>query len=343
MPPSRREAYGRGARGYGQPRVFAASATGRPDQPEAQEGDARRIAFVGQRTFFEACSLDRPCERLLPAFFEFRAGGDVDAAVARLREFDADVTVVFRPEIVPAGALATLPGAVLGFLTEPLPRAPGQTNRDLEGRLWELRKADRGNFDRIVAFDPLVASVAEEEGILPVWRALPLPVADRFYAPPRAPRTPPRVLFVGRSTEHRERLLTPTKHRFDLLHVAFGVDVERLASLMDEHEIAVNLHTDRFPSFENRVPLHLAAGHLVLSEPLVPTHGLEPGADYVEIGAPEDLLNALELLEEHPTTWQAVRVRGRAAAERFRASRVYPRLVDDLLADLSVFGSSRSG
>lgn len=321
--------------------MSATSATGRSDQPEAPEGNARRIAFVGQRTFFEACSLDRPTPRLVPSFFELRAGGDVEAVLDRVRAFDPDVTVVFRPEIVPPGALAALGGAVLGFLTEPLPRAPGETNRDLEGRLWELRKADRGNFDRIVAFDPLVASVAEDEGILPVWRALPLPVADRFYAPLREPRTPPRVLFVGRSTAHRERLLTPSKHRFDLLHVAFGVDADRLAGLMLEHDVAVNLHTDRFPSFENRVALHLAAGHLVLSEPLEPAHGLELDADFVQITTPEDLLGALELLNEAPSAWHAVRVRGRAAAERFRASRVYPRLVDDLLADLAVFGTER--
>jgi hypothetical protein len=36
-----------------------------------------------------------------------------------------------------------------------------------------------------------------------------------------------------------------------------------------------------------------------------------------------------------------VRIRGRRAAERFRASRVYPRLVEDLLADLAAFGSNR--
>jgi hypothetical protein len=37
-----------------------------------------------------------------------------------------------------------------------------------------------------------------------------------------------------------------------------------------------------------------------------------------------------------------VRVRGRLKAEGFRASRVYPRLVADLLADIDAFGSSRT-
>jgi hypothetical protein len=34
-------------------------------------------------------------------------------------------------------------------------------------------------------------------------------------------------------------------------------------------------------------------------------------------------------------------VRGRRKAEQFRASRVYPRLVADLLADVRAFGSAR--
>lgn len=311
-----------------------------PDRAPA--GPPLRVAFVGQRTFFEACALDGAHDGLHGTFLEFRAGADVEPLLARLAELRPDVTVAFRPEIVPPGAFAGLPGAVLGFLTEPLPRSPEQTNRDLEGRRAELRRADPANFDRLVAFDPLVAELAADA--LDVWRSVPLPVADRLFAPAvPEPHAPARALFVGRSTPHRERMLTPAKHRFDLLHVAFGVDVDRLAGLLAEHDVAVNLHTDAFPSFENRVALHLAAGHLVLSEPLEPRHGLEPGADYLEVRSPDDVVAALELLERDPGAWRGVRMRGRQSAERFRASRVYRRLLDDLRADLAAFGSPRTG
>jgi hypothetical protein len=36
-----------------------------------------------------------------------------------------------------------------------------------------------------------------------------------------------------------------------------------------------------------------------------------------------------------------VRIRGRRKAEAFRASHVYPRLAEDLLRDLRVFGTQR--
>jgi hypothetical protein len=127
-----------------------------------------------------------------------------------------------------------------------------------------------------------------------------------------------------------------------VLHVAHGVGAERLDALMREHDVGINLHNEPYPSFENRVSLHLAAGHLVLSEPLDPTHGLEPGVDYLETSTPQELYAAIELLRRFPNVHHRVRLRGRMKAEGFRASRVYPRLVHDLLLDVRAFGSERA-
>jgi hypothetical protein len=304
-----------------------------------------RLAFVGQSTFFEACVLAPGVDpRVEPRFHEFRQGGDADALTAGLSASDPDVVIVFRPEIVPTGAFEGLRAATLGFLTEPLPRtgsAGGVSHEDLERRLWALGHVDAGNFDRIVAFDPLIGETAER--VLPVWRSLPIPVADRYYRPVSDPDPTSPPLFVGRSTKHREKLLTPSKHNHDVLHLAFGVDAARLERFMDEHWVAINLHNEPYPSFENRVCLHLAAGHLVLSEPLSPTHGLEPDIDFLEFHGPHHLERLLATLRRDATVWRTVRVRGRRKAEQFRASRVYPRLVSDLLADLRAFGSQRAG
>lgn len=305
-----------------------------------------RIAFVGQATFFEACSLepdvaaDLGCES---RFVEFRQGADADRLLAELEAYAPDAVVVFRPEVLPAGALHDLPGAVLGFLTEPLPRKRGGTpaHEDLERRLWELGQVDPLNVDRVVTFDPYIAGAAGS--ILPVWRSLPLPVADRFYRPVGAPPDEPRVLFVGRSTPHRERMLAEVRERREVLHLAFGVDAAHLEELLDEHHVAINIHNNPYPSFENRVCLHLAAGHLVLTESLSPSHGLEPGIDLLELSTPGELAEIVTKLERFPGIWHDVRIRGRRKAEIFRASRVYPRLLADLLADLRTLPSSRPG
>jgi hypothetical protein len=307
--------------------------------PTPPAGATLRVAFVGQATFFEACALTRDAGGLTTCFVEFRQDGDAERMLATVRDWHPHVVLVFRPEIVPRGLFADLRAATLGFLTEPLPRADGRRHRDLDLRLRALRAVDPSNFDRVVAFDPRIADAAER--FLPVWRSLPLPVDDRFFADVRRIEGRPRTMFVGRSTEHRERLLTPSKHAFDLLHVAFGVDAERLDALMREHDVGINLHNEPYPSFENRVSLHLAAGHLVLTEPLDPPHGLERGIDYLEVDDPQELYDALALLQRFPNLHQRVRVRGRMKAEGFRASRVYPRLLHDLLLDLRAFGTER--
>ena len=297
-----------------------------------------RVVFVGQRQYFTSCVPPGAC------FVDHRGGVDPGPMLAKVRALRPDVVVVFRPEIVPPRAFDGLDAVTLGFNTEPLPRDEHSlAHPDQLWRLSELTQTDVGQFDRIVTFDPLSADAAHAAGV-PVWRSLPLPVADGLFGPAeRVARDPPRLLFVGYSTDHRERWLVDVKHHFDLLHIAHGVHGERLRELFDRTDVAINLHGEDYPSFENRVPLHLAAGHLVLTERLSPTHGIEPGIDVVEVASPGALVEAVQALRARPDLWSPVRRRGRRKAEQFRASRVWPRVMADLERDLLAFGSARRG
>jgi hypothetical protein len=314
-----------------------------PVYPTPRFGEPLRLAFVGQQTYFEACALHERSSRVRTAYVDFREGADAEAMRGALDRFAPHAVVVFRPEIVPAHTFDGLRALTVGFLTEPIPRMGPTRGRkahpDLRRRKADLRKADRGNFDRTVAFDPLIVPTADE--VLPVWRALPIPVADRFYAPAAPIAGTPRLAFVGRSTPHREAFLRHPKHELDILHVAFGLHGPELDALLRDTHVAINLHNEPYPSFENRVCLHLAAGHLVVSETLSPTHGLEPGIDYLEFSEPDQLLSMLRTVSRHPGAYQRVRVRGRRKAEQYRASHVWPRLVEDAFADVEAFGTER--
>lgn len=305
-------------------------------------GDPIRVAFVGQETYFAQCALHEAAGNLKPRFFDFRAGVGEDAAALRdaLDDWGAHVVVVFRPEIVPPGAFAGLRAATLGFVTEPLRRDGGADHPDLDWRESELALTDPANFDRIVAFDPHVAATADRHA--PVWRSLPLPVDDRIYRPVVPSAAVPRILFVGYSTEHRERFLINAKHSYDVLHYAHGLRGDELREVFARTDVALNLHGEEYPSFENRVLLHLAAGHLVISEPLEPTHGLEAGIDFLEIRRPDELMTLLYQLTRRPDTFERVRHRGRAKADDYRASRIWPRVIADLLDDVRAFGSARA-
>jgi len=301
---------------------------------------------VGQSTFFEACSLEpsvAPTVGMETEFIEFRGGGEIGPVLERLEAFRPQVTVVFRPDVFPAGALHDVPGALLGFLTEPLPRQGRKAVRhpDLDRRLADLGAIDPLNVDRVVCFDP--KSVPSAEKFVSVWRALPLPVADRYYRPVGAPVLDPKALFVGRSTPHREKYLSRARESGELLHLAFGVDADHLQQLMAEYPIAINVHNEPYPTFENRASLHLAAGQLLISEGLSPSHGLEGGIDFLVAGDGDVLAGILDRIRHLPTAWHDVRLRGRRKAELFRASHVYPRLFFDLLNDLHSRPSERPG
>lgn len=301
-----------------------------------QAGQPFRVAFVGQRTYFEVCSQTAPSPVIEPTFVEFRSGADADALAARLRALAPHVVVVFRPEVIPPGALRGIDALTLGFLTEPLPRAGDDAHPDLERRLQDLALADGDQFDRIVAFDPHITGAASR--YLPIWRAQPLPVADEVFSTRPARHEEVRSLFVGRTTPYRERWLLPVKHLYDLMHVEHGVFGADLAEMARGFLIAINLHNEPYPSFENRVALHLAVGNLVISEELSPTNGLDPGLDFIQVDDPDDLVSYLGLIADDPSRFEWVRVRGHLKAESFRASRVYARLLLDLLNDVAAFG-----
>jgi hypothetical protein len=304
-----------------------------------EERERLSLAFVGQGVYFAQCALQRPAGALEPTFFDHRAGVAAGPLLARLEALDPDVILVFRPEIIPAGLFAALRAVTIGYLTEPLPRPNGAGHVDLRQRLWWLEQVDPGNFDRIVCFDPLIVETAEH--VIPVWRSLPIPVADRLFMEVHERSAPPRMLFVGRSTEHREALLAPLKRRYPIMHIGHGLYGDELERVLAAADVQLNLHNNPYPSFENRVCIALAAGHLVISETLSPANGLEAGVHYLECSDAAALLAVIEQLVADPAAHLDVQLAGRREAERFRASHVYPQLVREALDDVAQSGGRR--
>jgi hypothetical protein len=292
-----------------------------------------RLTFVGQRTYFEPCSLQDPVGDVVPAWVDLRPSEPPEVLRAAVEATEPDVVIAFRPDLVPAGALAGIDAARIGWLTEPLPR-PGDDDPhpDLLARRATLEDLDPSQWDRVVCFDALCADTAAQ--VVPIWRSVPLPVSDRLYAPVREPRGGDvRFLFVGRSTPHREAFLGPVKHDFDCVHLAHGVTGERLQALMAEADVAINLHNEPYPTFENRVQTSMAAGLLVVSEPLSPPCGLNPGVDHIEVAAPWELWEVARRLQRTPQAMRSIRLAGRRQAERFRASRVHVGLAREVLRE----------
>jgi hypothetical protein len=306
------------------------------DERDGTPASTLTVAFVGQGVFFRHCVLERPAGGLEPVYVDFRHGVPAEPLLAQLQEIDPDVVLVFRPEIVPEGLFGSLRAVTIGYLTEPLPREGNATHEDLRARMWWLKQVDARNFDRIISFDPLIADTAGT--VVPIWRSLPLSVADSLFIEPHARAKPPRLLFTGRSTEHRERLLAPIKQAHAIVHIGHGLSGEPLLRVLRQTDVELNLHNHPYPTFENRVSIALAAGHLVISEPLSPDHGLKAGTHYLEAGTPTELRSLVDELARDPEAFTDVQAAGRAEAERFRASAVYPELISAAVEDVAQRG-----
>ena len=134
-------------------------------------------------------------------------------------------------------------------------------------------------------------------------------------------------------------MLAPVKHHHDLLHAIHGVSGDLLAEFLREYDVGVYVAPEPGGGFGWQVGVHLAAGHLLLAEALTPSHGLERGIDYLEADSAGGLAFMLERMARFPEMYHSVRVRGHLKAEQFRASRVFARLIHDLLADVTSFGT----
>jgi hypothetical protein len=274
-----------------------------------------RVAFLGPAATFGAHAQHLPAAGVQPSFVDVRPGIDPVALRAAVAESAPHAVVALAPDANVAEALEHVQAATLAVL-DPGTRAPA-------------------GFDRVLRTPGPGADVD-------AWRSRPLPIDDRLYGAVSASRRPPRALFVGRSTDHREWVLTPAKHDHDVVHYSHGLVGDALAAVLTAADVGVALNAEPGHGFPAQTLLHLAAGHLLLSERLSPGCGLEPGIDFLEIDSRDHLLTYLIQLRWRPDAYERVRVRGRLKAEAHRASHVWPRIVRDLLEDIRVFGTGRA-
>jgi hypothetical protein len=284
-----------------------------------------RVAFVGEPVWLDGCAPPLVANGLDPCRIELGRGMDLACLPADVRLTHADATVVFDPARVPAEVLRDLPGRTLGL--------------HVGAALGPELASVAGSLDRVASFHP--ALTGERVGEVSAWRAIPPPVSDAVFADVRRPRTAMQAMTIGRSSEHRERLLLPAKHHHDLLQVVHGLSGEPLIELLREYDVGVYVAAEPGGGFGQQIGLHLAAGQLLFAEAPHPAHGLERNIDYLHFDSADGLVWALDRLQRFPEMHHRIRVRGRLKAEQYRASRLLARIAHDLIADVRAFGSPR--
>jgi hypothetical protein len=295
----------------------------------------RRVAFVGQPEFFQMCyenDLDDLYE--VGSFpLRFSPARDMQADCSTMRDlisFSPDLTVFFHGEYASGDLVAALPGIKVCYSTEPFPKLIDNKfhyTMDSVTRFKSfLRTADR-KFDYVFHYDEASRKFIELMGIR-LSGYQPLPVATRMWRPPSCP--PPKkwdVVFIGRSTEHRERLFGPLKRDLRFLHIAHGIAGGDAMAYYHAGHIAVNVHAEPELSWESRVQLMMACGVLVVSEPLSPNSYLLPGRHYVEATSPQHLYDKCQEVLSREGDYEGMRVAARELVdERLSTRRVFPPL-----------------
>lgn len=274
---------------------------------------APRLAVLGSRETLDLC---------LPGAGDAIAGvpqndGDAAGTIARLAP-DVVVALDPRPETANLLAGTASQAALVAFVT----RKPAAGER----------ATDLRDYARVIS------AVDGDDA----WRRLALPVADRLYAPVRRPAIRPRALFVGAGSASRDDFLLALKHDFDLLHAVGGLSLDELERLLARSDVGLVL--GERPGLRDAAGMafvHLAAGQLLVADALPACHGLRPGIDFVGVRAQWQAAHVLETLRATPDAFRSMRVTGRRGAERLRASRAWPRLAADVLADVHAFGLTK--
>ncbi|MEA2313564.1 MAG: hypothetical protein QOI03_256 [Solirubrobacteraceae bacterium] len=295
--------------------------------PTRHLGEQLRVAFVGSPPWLDGCAPSTAAHGMTPQRYAVAGQADSERTLAAIGEFQPHVTVIIDPLSAPVELLRGAPGVTLGLLV---------------GGAREAKRAEGlDDLDRLASFEPELTGTLL--GRSEVWRAIPPPVSDALFSDVRPARHPPRAMSIGRSSSHREAMLVAAKHHHDLLHVIHGVSGEPLRELLFECDVGVYVAPEPGGGFGLQAGMHLAAGQLLLAGELAPAHGLERNIDYLHVDSADGLAWILERLGRFPDMHRRVRVRGRLKAEQYRASRVFGRVAEDLLADVRAFGSARAG
>lgn len=197
--------------------------------------------------------------------------------VSRLKHllnFSPDLTIFYRPEILPFELVSRVPGKRVGFYTEPLPANGGGRFRSRASQELRVRKKAYSfmrpeAYHELVLFDTIYRESAEKLK-LGVTSFSPIPVNTEIFRDLGLDRDID-VCFVGKATPHRIRLFDRLRSsKFKFVWVGHGFSAMETSALFSRSKVVLNAHADSdVVGYEPRIDLGLASGALVLSEPIV--------------------------------------------------------------------------
>ena len=287
------------------------------------------VVFLGQSLYFRQAGIEHNFLDVTCRFVSYTHGEDPSVALKKLHELNPEIVIVFRPELFAEFESFFEERIAVGYFTEPLPSKMTTESEDLEARYDFLIHSFPNMmnvFDLFIGYNPIFSESLES--LFPIWGYFPIPVRDDLILPSDSDSnelSPDTGIFVGRYTSYRSKFLDPIKHKY-------GWTVLESAHLVDllPYSIALNLHNNSYRNFENRNFLHMALGHLVLSEPQSPTLDISPGFTHLEFSDVDELIDLLSYIKCNSSDVEQIKSNGRKFVHRYSASNVWGKLLTDM-------------
>ena len=296
-----------------------------------------RVDIVALSTLFH---FSLPPARLVDADFRFHllsAPGDIVRWV-ETRPPASGLTVVMQAELFSADDLKSLPRPMWLWFSAPLGVAPSSAipPGSLSEQLVHERLAHSGkvvdglrrdDVDAVIVPDESSRAVLADKGFRVLVSSLPMNddhidtdcVGLQSYSVGTfSAETPHQKVYRGVLEVQPKQLALPLAGKDDW------------KSMLSEVSGGLVIHPDANRCFPMEALVHLASGHTLISEPLWPLFGLEPGLDYFEVTSPPEAFHVMEYLGRSPEVTRLMAYRGKQKSQHFRASATWTRLLGEL-------------
>jgi hypothetical protein len=295
---------------------------GFPKKPKRDLTVVKTVAFIAQPEYFDF-HYREVLEDVYTVKYFPNTFSENPSFFKSLVEFDADINIFFRGELIPEEVLHSLNGLRVNLSSEPFPKIIDSNSivytEDSLSRFEFFLRIFNRPFDYIFHYDEISKSFFENQGI-DLSGYFPFPIATEIIKPGESIKKWD-MFFSGRSTPHRDKFFGPLKRDFNFLHINHGVAGPDLLDFIHQCRVTLNVHAENEISWEPRTQFLIAAGSLLISEPLSPTCPLRPGIDFIEVNDPWKMYETCEQIITNYNTYKHIAENGRKRIEETLSSR----------------------
>lgn len=276
-----------------------------------------KYLFMGQKIYFEKTSAVLKTENRESIFLGYTYDRPWSDQWKIIEDYDPDIVIIYRPEVMDPEFLKKIKtkAITVAYFTEPLPFAGFEGEVDLLRRFEPFKKYDFELCDFNVIYNEITCGSLQN--LTEILFSHPLPVDDALFTPVTPELDKIRGIFYGRVTEARNKFLMPLKHHYDWTVIDHG---QLEDTFFRNFNIGLNLHSDPYLNFENRILYHMAQSLLVLSEPILPGHGINKDIHYLEFKSIQELNEILFQLSRNLESITDLIIAGHNKALEFKTS-----------------------